>query len=94
MLNDNGDNIAPKSNITPFAHEAHRGPRISLGRYKGDGTNHGRARIDTEKHGNMRDRSSCSLRSRNLKNLIAKRLVAYRVLRNRLQPLALAMLVR
>ncbi len=33
--------------------------RISLGRYKGDGTNHGRARMDTEKHGNMRDRSSC-----------------------------------
>ena len=32
LTNDNGDNIAPKSNSTPFAHEAHRGPRISLGR--------------------------------------------------------------
>ena len=35
--NDNGDNIAPKSNSTPFAHEAHRGPRIPLGRYTGNG---------------------------------------------------------
>ena len=32
LTNDNGDNIAPKSNSTPFAHEAHRGPRIYLGR--------------------------------------------------------------
>ena len=37
LTNDNGDNIAPKSNSTPFAHEAHWGPRIPLGRYAGDG---------------------------------------------------------